>query len=62
MSEPQLKLSEVIDVRPAGPARPGAPSITLVKTATLEVRRLTLSKGPGDPHPPGPRRDHGPLP
>ena len=45
MSEPQPKLSEVIDVRPAGPARPGAPSSTLVKTATLEVRRLTLSKG-----------------
>ena len=45
MSEPQLKLSEVIDLRPAGPARPEAPSITLVKTATLEVRRLTLSKG-----------------
>jgi quercetin dioxygenase-like cupin family protein len=45
MPEAQLKLSEVIDVRPAGPARPGAPSTTLVKTATLEVRRLTLSKG-----------------
>jgi hypothetical protein len=45
MPEPQLKLSEVIDVRIAGPAQPGAPSTTLVKTATLEVWRLTLSKG-----------------
>ena len=45
MSEPQLKLSEVIDLRPAGPAQPGAPWTTLVKTTTLEIRRLTLSMG-----------------
>ena len=45
MSVPQPKLSEVIDVRTAGPASPGAPSSTLAKTATLEVRRLTLPKG-----------------
>jgi quercetin dioxygenase-like cupin family protein len=45
MSIPQPKLSEVIDVRPAGFASPGAPSSTLAKTAALEVLRLTLSKG-----------------
>ena len=45
MSVPQPKLSEVIDVRTAGSASPGAPSSTLAKTATLEVRRLTLPKG-----------------
>jgi quercetin dioxygenase-like cupin family protein len=45
MSVPQPKLSEVIDVRTAGSASPGAPSSTLAKTAALEVRRLTLPKG-----------------
>jgi quercetin dioxygenase-like cupin family protein len=45
MSVPQPKLSEVIDVRSAGPTPSGAPSTTLAKTATLEVRRLTLPKG-----------------
>lgn len=45
MSVPQAKLSEVIDVCRTGPATPGAPSSTLAKTATLEVRRLTLAKG-----------------
>lgn len=45
MPVPQPKLSAVIDVRPAGPAPPGALSSTLAKTATLEVRRLTLPKG-----------------
>lgn len=45
MSGPPPKLSEIIDVRPAGPAPPGAPSSTLAKAATLEVRRLTLAKG-----------------
>ena len=45
MSVPRPKLSEVIDVRTAGAASPGAPSSTLAKTATLEVRRLTLAKG-----------------
>ncbi len=41
----QPKLSEVIDVRAAGGPEPGAPPISLAKTATLEVRRLTLPKG-----------------
>jgi quercetin dioxygenase-like cupin family protein len=42
---PQPKLSEVIDVRTAGPvASEAAPSL-LAKTETLEVRRLTLPKG-----------------
>ena len=45
MSVPQTKLSEVIDVHTARSASPGAPSIALAKTATLEVRRLTLPKG-----------------
>jgi len=45
MSGPQPKLSEVIDVRPSGPALSGESSSTLAKTATLEVRRLTLPKG-----------------
>jgi quercetin dioxygenase-like cupin family protein len=44
MSVPHTKISEVIDVRSAGSASPEAPSSTLVKTATLEVRRLTLRK------------------
>ena len=35
----------MIDVRPPGPALAGAPSSTLAKTATLEVRRLVLPKG-----------------
>ncbi len=41
----QPKLSEAIDVRAAGGPEPGAPPISLAKTATLEVRRLTLPKG-----------------
>jgi quercetin dioxygenase-like cupin family protein len=41
----QPKLSEVIDVRAAGAPEPGASPSTLVKTETLEVRRLTLPKG-----------------
>lgn len=45
MSMPQSKLSEVIDVRGAGAAAPGSPSTVLAKTATLEVRRLTLASG-----------------
>jgi quercetin dioxygenase-like cupin family protein len=45
MPEPQPKLSEVIDVRLAGPVPLGAASSTLAKTATLEVRRLILPKG-----------------
>ena len=45
MSLPQAKLSDVIDVRHPGPAPPGAPSSTLAKTATLEVRRLILARG-----------------
>ncbi|HMF38013.1 MAG TPA: cupin domain-containing protein [Isosphaeraceae bacterium] len=49
MSLPQAKLSDVIDVRHPGPAPPGAPSSTLAKTATLEVRRLILAKGQAIP-------------
>ena len=46
MSAPESKLSEVIDVRSAGPApTSGGPSSLLAKTATLEVRRLTLAEG-----------------
>ena len=46
MSAPEPKLSEVIDVRAAGPApSSGGPSSLLAKTATLEVRRLTLARG-----------------
>ena len=45
MSVPQPKLSDVIDVRSAGPAPPGAPSSTKAKSATLEVWPLTLRKG-----------------
>jgi quercetin dioxygenase-like cupin family protein len=40
----QPKLSEVIDVRAPVPDESAAPS-SLVKTKTLEVRRLTLPKG-----------------
>lgn len=42
---PQLKLSEVIDVRASGLPGATAPPTSLVKTETLEVRRLTLPKG-----------------
>ena len=45
MSVPQTRISEVIDVRTGGTASPGAPSSTLAKTETLEIRRLTLPKG-----------------
>ena len=45
MPESQPKLSEVIDVRPAGPAPSGSPSRLLAKAETLEVRLLTLAKG-----------------
>lgn len=50
----QPKLSEVIDVRAALPNPSSSPS-SLVKTATLEVRRLTLPKGRAIPthHAPG---------
>jgi quercetin dioxygenase-like cupin family protein len=52
---PRPKLSEVIDVRSAGAAASGGPSTMLAKTATLEIRRLTLSKGREIPthHAPG---------
>ncbi len=51
----QPKLSEVIDVRAAGGPEPGASPRSLVKTQTLEVRRLTLPKGRAIPthHAPG---------
>jgi quercetin dioxygenase-like cupin family protein len=45
MSESQSKLSEVIDIHPAGPAPTGGPSRLLAKAETLEVRLLTLTKG-----------------
>jgi quercetin dioxygenase-like cupin family protein len=45
VSEPQPKLSEVIDVRTAGQASSGSPASLLAKSATLEVRRLTLTRG-----------------
>ena len=55
MSASQPEFGEVIDVRPAGPAASGGPSTMLAKTATLEVRRLTLSRGREVPthHAPG---------
>jgi quercetin dioxygenase-like cupin family protein len=48
-------LSEVIDVHSAGAAASVGPSTILAKTATLEVRRLSLSKGREIPthHAPG---------
>ena len=51
----QPKLSEVIAVRAAGAPEPGASPKSLVKTKTLEVRRLTLPKGRTIPthHAPG---------
>jgi quercetin dioxygenase-like cupin family protein len=45
MPAPQAKLSEVIDIRSAEAAGSSGPSTLLAKTAALEVRRLTLSKG-----------------
>ena|SRR5579875_1063120 len=45
MPTPQAKLSEVIDIRSAGAGSSGGPSTRLAKTAALEVRRLTLSRG-----------------
>lgn len=45
MSASQPKLSEVIDVRAESPEPTKGPSSTLAKSATLEVRRLTLAKG-----------------
>jgi len=52
---PQTKLTEVIDVAAAAPSESGAPPRSLVKTETLEVRRLTLPKGRQIPthHAPG---------
>jgi quercetin dioxygenase-like cupin family protein len=41
----QPRLSELIAVRAAGAPEPGASPKSLVKTKTLEVRRLTLPKG-----------------
>jgi quercetin dioxygenase-like cupin family protein len=51
----QPKLSEVIEVRAASAPEPGASPRSLVKTQTLEVRRLTLPKGRAIPthHAPG---------
>lgn len=43
--QPKPKLSEVIDVRAASASEPGASPSSLVKSETLEVRRLTLPKG-----------------
>jgi quercetin dioxygenase-like cupin family protein len=45
MSTSQKKMSEVIDIHPTDPGPAGSPSSTLAKTATLEVRRLTLPRG-----------------
>lgn len=45
MPAPQPKLSEVIDIRSAETTASGGPSTMLAKTTTLEVRRLTLSRG-----------------
>ncbi len=44
-TDPQPKISEVIDVLSAGPGEQGAPPSSLAKTEMLEVRRLTLPKG-----------------
>ena len=43
MTQPEI--SEIIDVRSSGSIAAGGPSHLLAKTAMLEVRRLTLSKG-----------------
>ena len=42
---PLPKISEVIDVRAASAAGPGASPSSLVKSETLEVRRMNLPKG-----------------
>ena len=57
----QPKLSEVIDVRAAVPESGASPS-TLVKTETLEVRRLTLPKGRAIPTHHAPGEITSPLP
>jgi quercetin dioxygenase-like cupin family protein len=44
VAQPQ-PMSEVIDTRSAGPLASGAPSSLLARTATLEVKRLIISKG-----------------
>jgi quercetin dioxygenase-like cupin family protein len=41
----QPEIGEVIDIRSSGALASGGPSRLLAKTATLEVRRLMLSKG-----------------
>jgi quercetin dioxygenase-like cupin family protein len=45
MAIPHARPGEVIDVRPQGSAPAGVEVITLVKTDTLEVKRLVLPKG-----------------
>lgn len=45
MSVPQTQPGEVIDVRPLGAVPADLQMVTLVKTAALEVRRLSLPKG-----------------
>jgi quercetin dioxygenase-like cupin family protein len=44
-TDPQPKISEVIDALPAVLAEQGAPPSSLAKTEMLELRRLTLPKG-----------------
>ena len=59
----QPEIGEVIDtVSSRAWLASGGPSRLLAKTATLEVRRLMLSKGREIPTHQAPGRDHGPLP
>ena len=55
MEAPQANSGEVIDIRPSESAPAGIQLITLVKTAAMEVKRLTIPKGREVPahHAPG---------
>src|SRR4051794_3704444 len=55
MGIPHAKPGEVIEIRSAGPGAEGVEVTTLVKTGTLEVKRLVLSRGRQIPthHAPG---------
>ncbi len=45
MATPEAAPGNVIDVRPLGAALAGITSSTLVKTPTLEIKRLVLPRG-----------------
>jgi quercetin dioxygenase-like cupin family protein len=45
MAIPHAQPGEVIDVRPFGPALPGARTAALVKSESLEILRLVIPRG-----------------